>query len=41
MVPDEKFYKKYNLSESLKLLKVVKKIVNFANSHNVAVDYEF
>lgn len=39
--PDEKFYKKNNLPESLKLLKVVRKLVNFANSHNVAVGYEF
>lgn len=39
--PDEDFYEENNFSESLKLVNVVKEIVKFANSHNIAVGFKF
>ncbi len=39
--PDLNLYKDPNFSESLKFLKVVQEIIDFAASHDVAVGFEF
>lgn len=39
--PDLELYKEQGFSESLKFMMVVQEIIDFAASHNVAVDFEF
>ena len=39
--PNLEFYKEQNCSESLKLLMIVQKIIDFAASHNVITNFEF
>lgn len=39
--PNLELYKEPGFSESLKFLKVVQELIDFAASHNVAVDFEF